>query len=110
MQQTRLNTLLDRLGTQIQDQLKNPWRRLATLVIAILFGVFLGLAISSTAGQVGYLDIVASALVAIAAEVISALFYSNRWKLRQTLFGEVLNAFKFGVLYGLFLMAFLLGS
>ncbi|ATS19000.1 DUF565 domain-containing protein [Synechococcus sp. PCC 6717] len=110
MQQTRLNTLLDRLGTQIQDQLKNPWRRLATLVIAILFGVFLGLAISSTAGQVGYLDIVASALVAIAAEVISALFYSDRWKLRQTLFGEVLNAFKFGVLYGLFLVAFLLGS
>ncbi|WP_448532701.1 DUF565 domain-containing protein [Parathermosynechococcus lividus] len=110
MQQTRLNTLLDRLGTQIQDQLKNPWRRLATLVIAILFGVFFGLAISSTAGQVGYLDIVASALVAIAAEVISALFYSDRWKLRQTLFGEVLNAFKFGVLYGLFLVAFLLGS
>ncbi|WP_448525973.1 DUF565 domain-containing protein [Parathermosynechococcus lividus] len=110
MQQTRLNTLLDRLGTQIQDQLKNPWRRLATLVIAILFGMFLGLAISSTAGQVGYLDIVASALVAIAAEVISALFYSDRWKLRQTLFGEVLNALKFGVLYGLFLVAFLLGS
>ncbi|MCH9055348.1 DUF565 domain-containing protein [Parathermosynechococcus lividus] len=110
MQQTRLNTLLDRLGTQIQDQLKNPWRRLATLVIAILFGIFLGLAISSTAGQVGYLDIVASSLVAIAAEVISALFYSDRWKLRQTLFGEVLNAFKFGVLYGLFLVAFLLGS
>ncbi len=110
MQQTRLNTLLDRLGTQVQVQLKNPWRRLATLMIAILFGVFLGLAISSTAGQVGYLDIVASALVAIAAEVISAIFYSDRWKLRQTLFGEILNALKFGVLYGLFLVAFLLGS
>ncbi len=110
MQQTRLNTLLERLGTRIQDQLKNPWRRLATLMIAILFGVFLGLAISSTAGQVGYLDIIASALVAISAEVISAIFYSDRWQLRQTLFGEVLNALKFGVLYGLFLVAFLLGS
>lgn len=110
MQQTRLNTLLDRLGTQIQDQLKNPWRRLATLVIAILLGMFLGLAISSTAGQMGYLDIVASTLVAIGAEVISAIFYSNRWKLRQTLFGEILNALKFGVLYGLLLAAFLLGS
>ncbi|XFA74177.1 DUF565 domain-containing protein [Thermosynechococcaceae cyanobacterium Okahandja] len=110
MQQTRLNTLLDRLGRQIQAQLTNPWRRLATLTIALLFGVFSGLAISSTAGQVGYLDIVASALVAIAAEVISAIFYSDRWQLRRTLLGEVLNAFKFGVLYGLFLVAFLLGS
>lgn len=110
MQQTRLNTLLDRLGAGIQEQLKNPWRRLATLSIAVLFGVFLGLAVSSSAGQLGYLDIVASAVVAIAAEVISALFYSDRWKLRQSLFGEILNAVKFGLLYGLFLVAFLLGS
>ncbi|MDR5639260.1 MULTISPECIES: DUF565 domain-containing protein [unclassified Thermosynechococcus] len=110
MQQTRLNTLLDRLGAGIQEQLKNPWRRLATLSIAFLFGVFLGLAISSSAGQLGYLDIVASSIVAIIAEVISAMFYSDRWKLRQTLFGEILNALKFGLLYGLFLVAFLLGS
>ncbi|MFN4280222.1 DUF565 domain-containing protein [Thermosynechococcus sp.] len=110
MQQTRLNTLLDRLGAGIQEQLKNPWRRLATLSIAVLFGMFLGLAVSSSAGQLGYLDIVASTVVAIASEIISALFYGDRWKLRQTLFGEILNALKFGLLYSLFLIAFILGS
>ncbi|WP_298615131.1 DUF565 domain-containing protein [uncultured Thermosynechococcus sp.] len=110
MQQTRLNTLLDRLGAGIQEQLKNPWRRLATLSIAVLFGIFLGLAVSSSAGQLGYLDILASSIVVIVAEVVSALFYGDRWKLRQTLFGEILNAVKFGLLYGLCLIAFLLGS
>lgn len=110
MQDTRLNTFVNRLGEQLQQQLQNPWRRLGLIVIALLFGIFLGTALASTAGQVGYIDIAASAIVAIASEIISAIFYSDRWKLRKTLLGELLNALKFGVLYGLFLIAFLLGS
>uniref|UniRef100_B8HYI1 DUF565 domain-containing protein n=1 Tax=Cyanothece sp. (strain PCC 7425 / ATCC 29141) TaxID=395961 RepID=B8HYI1_CYAP4 len=110
MQNTRLSTLLDRLGTQFRQQLRNPWRRLSVLVMSLLFGVYLGTALASTAGQLGEIDIVASALVALVAEVISWLFYSDRWNFKATLFGEILNAVKFGVLYGLFLIAFLLGS
>ncbi len=110
MQNTRLTTLITRTGESIQQELKNPWRRLAVMMIALLFGIYLGTALASTAGQVGYIDIVASAIVAIASEVLSAVFYSNRWNLRKTLLGETLNALKVGVLYGLFLIAFLLGS
>lgn len=110
MQNTRLTTLINRTGETIQQQLRNPWRRLALMIIALLFGIYLGAALASTAGQVGYIDIVASAIVAIASEILSAIFYGNRWNLQKTLFGETLNAMKVGVLYGLFLIAFLLGS
>ncbi len=110
MQNTRLSTLIADTSKSIQQELRNPWRRLAVMIIALLFGIYLGAALASTAGQVGYIDIVASAMVAIASEVISAVFYGNRWNLRKTLLGETINALKVGVLYGLFLIAFLLGS
>ena len=109
MQNTRLSTLVDTVGSQLRRELRNPWRRLSLIVMSLLFGVYLGAALASTAGQVGHIDIIASALVALAAEVMSWLFYSRR-NIRVTLWGEALNAVKFGLLYGLFLIAFLLGS
>jgi hypothetical protein len=110
MQNTRLTTLVNTLSAQLQEQLRNPWRRLATLGISLLFGIYLGTALSSVAGQLAQLDILACGAVAIAVELISWLFYSSRFNLRKSLLGEALNALKFGVIYGLFLIAFLLGS
>jgi Protein of unknown function (DUF565) len=110
MQNTRLTTLVNTLSVQLQEQLRNPWRRLATLGISLLFGIYLGTAFSSVAGQLAQLDILACGAVAIAVELISWLFYSSRFNLRKSLLGEALNALKFGVIYGLFLIAFLLGS
>jgi hypothetical protein len=46
----------------------------------------------------------------LATEVISWLFHRNRWNIRQSLLGEALNAMKLGLIYGLFLIAFMLGS
>lgn len=110
MQNTRLSTLVDTVGEQLRKEFRNPWRRLSLIVMSLLFGIYLGTALASTAGQVGYVDIVASGLVALVAEVISWLFYSGRWNIKGSLWGEALNAVKFGLLYGLFLIAFLLGS
>lgn len=110
MQNTRLTTLVNTLGLQLKREMRNPWRRLATLAIALLFGVYLGAAIASTAGQLAEIDIVAAGLVAIAVEVISWLFYRSKLGLSASLWGEALNALKFGIIYGLFLIAFMLGS
>jgi Protein of unknown function (DUF565) len=110
MQNTRLNGIVTILGEQLQRQLQNPWRRLATLAIALLFGVLLGIGISATAGQIAYLDVVAAGLVVLLTEVISWLFYGDRWKAKHKLWGEALNALKLGIIYGLFLIAFMLGS
>jgi hypothetical protein len=110
MQDTRLNGILGALRQQVRFQLINPWRRWATILLALLLGVFLGIAISATAGQLAYLDITVAGLCVLATEVISWLFHRNRWNIRQSLLGEALNAMKLGLIYGLFLIAFMLGS
>ncbi|WP_404787464.1 DUF565 domain-containing protein [Altericista sp. CCNU0014] len=109
MQNTRLNGILSALGQQVRNQLQNPWRRWATLTIALLFGIFLGIAISATAGAKSELDVTVAAIVVIVTELISWLFYSRK-PFQQSWWGEALNALKLGVIYGLFLIAFMLGS
>lgn len=110
MQNTRLSTLADTLATQLRSQLRNPWRRLATLGISLLFGIYLGTVISSAAGQLAEIDPIACGVVAITVELMSWLFYSGKFNLRNSLLGEALNALKFGVIYSLFLIGFMLGS
>lgn len=109
MQNTRINGILGALGQQVQNQFQNPWRRLATLVIALLFGVLLGIGISASAGQLAYLDVTVAGLVVLLTEVISWLFYSRK-ATKTALWAESLNALKLGIIYGLFLIAFMLGS
>lgn len=109
MQNTRLNGILNALGQQVQNQLQNPWRRWATLLIALLFGIFLGIAISATAGARSELDVTVAGIVVLLTELMSWLFYSRR-QFQKSLWGEALNALKLGVIYGLFLIAFMLGS
>lgn len=144
MQRTRLNTLADQLILQFRQWVFNPWRRVAVLLISLLFGNFFATAISATAGQAAKLDVTISAILVILVEVISWLYYRGRAKRpvrqlqvnaqpniqrgsqpetavvpttidlgpvrsRSTLI-ESLNAFKLGMVYGLFVEAFKLGS
>ncbi len=110
MQNTRLNTLITAIGRQIRQQLRNPWRRIAVMVIALLFGIYLGVSFAAVAGQLAYLDITVSAVILLLTEVISWLFYGRRWNANQSLWGEALNSLKLGITYGLFVIAFMLGS
>jgi NhaP-type Na+/H+ or K+/H+ antiporter len=110
MQNTRLNTLVESLGRQISLELRNPWRRIALLLITLLFGVYLGISLSAIAGQLAYLDIFVAATLIFVAELINWLFYSNRFNARKSLWGEALNSIKIGVIYGLLIIAFMLGS
>ncbi|MGB7413888.1 MAG: DUF565 domain-containing protein [Thermosynechococcaceae cyanobacterium] len=110
MQNTRLNTLIESLGQRISLELRNPWRRIALLLITLLFGVYLGISLSAVAGALAYWDITVAAILIFVGELISWLFYSNRLNARKSLWGEALNALKIGVVYGLFIIAFILGS
>jgi NhaP-type Na+/H+ or K+/H+ antiporter len=110
MQNTRLNTLIESLGKQISQELRNPWRRIALLLITLLFGVYLGVSLAAVSGQLSYWDIAVAALLLLVAELVSWLFYGNAFKARKSLWGEALNALKIGVIYGLFVIAFILGS
>jgi hypothetical protein len=118
MQNTRLNSLINRLTSQLQVWLVNPWRRLSLVIIGTLFGFFLANVIATVTGQTADLDVLAALIMVALTELISWLVYSNRrltieqnQQPRQRPFGiELINAIKLGVTYGLFLEAFKLGS
>jgi hypothetical protein len=109
MQNTRLNTLLAVTTEQFGRALRNPWRRLSLLALSLLFGTFLGPAISSLSGQRAYWDISSAAILTVTVEVVSRIVYGNR-QLAQSLPAKALNALKIGVTYSLFLEAFKLNS
>lgn len=136
MQRTRLNTLFDQVVLKFRQWVFNPWRRLAFVLLSLLFGNFFATAVSATAGQTAKLDVTISAFLVIGVEFISWLYYRfaplQAKKLREdrrdaqdasvmvgdelgpvrsrSTLAESLNAFKLGMIYGLFVEAFKLGS
>jgi len=118
MQRTRLNTLVDITGDRLELLFSNPWRRISLSLISILLGFFMGSAIVTTAGQRAVWDIPAAAILFAFTELVSKVVYSRRQRppenslivKRRSLYIDVLNLFKIGIIYSLFLEAFKLGS
>ncbi len=112
MQRTRLNTLAEITGTQVSQFFTNPWRRISLILLSLFFGFFVGAAVSTTAGQDAQWDVVSAALVLLFSELVSQWVYrrSPERDLQRRLSLELLNSFKIGTMYSLFLEAFKLGS
>lgn len=112
MQRTRLSTLFNTAENRLAQFTDNPWRRVSLSIISLFFGFFIGAAISTIAGQRSILDIVGAALVVLFTEAISSLFYTRIpfRRNQRALWLDLLNVFKVGVMYSLFLEAFKLGS
>lgn len=110
MQNTRLNDLFGTIALRLRRWFFNPWRRLSSLIISLLFGFFLGSAISTIAGQAADWDIVGAGVLVTLLEVIDRIYYSRFWQTQRGLWLEALNALKIGLTYSLFLEAFKLGS
>lgn len=110
MQNTRLNGIVDAIGGQLGRWLFNPWRRLSLLVISLLFGFFLGTAVSTTAGQSADWDIVAAGILVALIEVVDRIYYRSTRPGKKPFWVEGLNALKIGLTYSLFIEAFKLGS
>ncbi|MGK7898986.1 MAG: DUF565 domain-containing protein [Xenococcus sp. (in: cyanobacteria)] len=114
MQQTRLNTLINKAGDQVELLFNNPWRRISLSLISLLMGFFMGSAIVSSAGQDAVWDITGAAIVLVFVELSSKWIYGQNKKssamVRKFLFSEMLNLFRIGITYSLFLEAFKLNS
>ncbi|PSB24280.1 DUF565 domain-containing protein [Stenomitos frigidus] len=110
MQNTRLNSLVDVTIERLNGWLSNPWRRSSVLIISLLFGNYLGPAISLVAGQRGQLDIVVAALLVALMELVSVVVYRRKPQATRSLLLDCLNAIKVGLTYSLFVDAFKLGS
>ncbi|MEL6496596.1 MAG: DUF565 domain-containing protein [Cyanobacteria bacterium J06623_7] len=115
MQRTRLNSIVSITGDRLELLFSNPWRRISLSIISILLGFFMGSAIITTAGQDAVWDIPAAAVLFGCTEFISMFVYRRRGEKnkpvqRRSLYIDVLNLFKIGLIYSLFLEAFKLGS
>jgi hypothetical protein len=121
MQNTRLNTLIDRINQQFIQWSENPWRRLSLLIISLLSGNFLASAVATSSGQRTDLDVFTSLILLTIVESISWLTYGTTLGKRKlveanAIIGQrpiwiaILNSLKLGLVYGLFVEAFKLGS
>ncbi len=110
MQNTRLNNLVNAITGQMGGWFLNPWRRLSLLVISLLFGFFLGTAVSTTAGQTAAWDVTAAGILVLLTEIVSRIFYSRDRQAKRGIWLEALNTLKLGMTYSLFIEAFKLGS
>lgn len=110
MQNTRLNRLVDVTVDRLSGWLRNPWRRISVIMISLLFGNYLGPAISLVAGQRGQLDVVIAGFLVALTELVSAVAYRRNPNKARSLLLDCLNAIKIGVIYSLFVDAFKLGS
>lgn len=112
MQNTRLNLLLSSLSSQTRQFFLNPWRKITLLLLSLLLGIFMGVAIVTSAGQNGRLDIIVAAILLIFTEVISWFVYRRPYQnnSQTSSFIEVFNTFKIGLTYSLYIQAFVLGS
>ncbi|MDJ0659860.1 MAG: DUF565 domain-containing protein [Crocosphaera sp.] len=110
MQRTRLNTLVEVTQTKFNQTFSNPWRRISLSLISLLLGFFVGQSVSITAGQEAYWDITVGIFLLIFTEGISRIAYSRNKKERRSLSLDILNLFKIGVTYSLYIEALKLGS
>jgi hypothetical protein len=115
MQRTRLSTLTDAAIQRGSSFFSNPWRRISLIAIALLFGFFFGSAVSTTAGQTASWDIIVAGFLLLFTEMISRWVYRRRQPQpgagnRPSIGKDVLNYFKIGMIYSLYLEAFKLGS
>ncbi len=120
MQRTRLNSLFSITFARFSLFFQNPWRRIALLIISLLFGNFLGTVVPTTAGQEAAWDPIVGAALLFFTELVSRIYY-NRPKLfrlsaastantgNQLVF-DLLNVCKIGFIYGMFVEALEIGS
>ena len=110
MQRTRLNTLFYDTQTRLSQVFTNPWRRISLSLISLLFGFFVGQAVSTTAGQEAYWDVTIAAFLILFTETISRIAYSQIQQLKKVLWLDILNIFKIGFVYSLYFEALKLAS
>jgi len=110
MLNTRLTRLVDTIGNQLQRWLRNPWRRTSLLLLSLLFGNFFATTVSTVAGQQARLDVTIALFALLGTEFIARLSYSRNRTLAKSLLVSLLNSFRLGFIYSMFVEALKLGS
>lgn len=110
MQETRLNSLIGSFFNQFTTFLGNPWRKLSVIIICLLLGFFLANVLTTSSGQSARWDVTIALMFLVFTELSSFLIYRRTNSAKKSPWLEMLNSFKIGFSYGLYLEALKLGS
>jgi hypothetical protein len=105
---------------QLTQNYKKQLIQLVTNFSPILLGIFISINISTILGQTGDWGMLIAGIIAAIIETVNTTTLGAKRKLLQTLYKEkqkkttkyinFINNLKIGILYGLFIEAFKLGS
>nr|ALL97350.1 ycf20 [Pyropia endiviifolia] len=104
MIKTRLSIFLAYSVKNLNDKLYYSLSDLTTGLISLLLGFFISTGLSTIPGQTGDWGIIAASLIVAATELISKIVYSRRRTLVMKI--NLINNFKIGITYGLFVDAY----
>ena len=76
-------------------------------LIGLLLGFFIATVLSTMPAQTGDSSIIAASFITTCNEILSRIVYSNK---KRCIISPYINYIKIGVVYGLFVDAFKLGS
>ena len=113
---TNLQIKIHRLQTRTKSLLNYNLNSIGIQLLNILLGFFTATALSTIPAQTGDWGIVAAAIIVTNQEIISKIIYrlkflsSTQEKPITNKFLRYCNSIKIGILYGLFVDAFKLGS
>lgn len=112
MRQTKLEALLTNTSYSISYLLYRKLTDLSISILNMLLGFFISTALSTIPGQTGDWGIIAAAIIVTSYEVISKIIYpiNQTTNKNELIIGKQINNIKIGILYGLFVDAFKLGS
>lgn len=108
MKYTNIQNATVFLGKYIKQIRNYRFNYLNTQLISLLLGFFLATALSTIPAQTGDWGIIAAAIIVSLSELTSKLIYKHVHLNR--LISSSLNCIRIGIIYGLFVDAFKLGS
>ena len=91
----------------IQKLINNKFHGLSMQLASLLFGFYLSTILSTFPAQTGDWSIVSASIIVTFNEVLSKLLYKYQPKI---ILINLINLIKIGIIYGLFVDAFKLGS
>nr|ARW60165.1 hypothetical protein [Laurencieae sp.] len=78
-------------------------------ILSLILGFFFANILSTVPAQTGDWNIITGAIIVTSYEIISKLIYKNN-NIKKSFIINLINNFKIGIVYGLFVDAFKLGS
>eukprot|EP00850_Spirogloea_muscicola_P010031 SM000058S18461 [mRNA] locus=s58:25947:26955:+ [translate_table: standard] len=105
---TRLVDVIRSIPARTERYFRSPWRRAIYGGISLLGGFYVAQTISLSFGALGVNDVIAAAICVLFTEFVTK--YVHGLPTLPTLGIALLNAFKLGFTYGLFIDAFKLAS